>query len=329
MMRVIALIFTATIFAIPGAWAQADFGANIELPTVPEFSFTDQDGEPFTRADITGKVTVIYFFFTSCTGPCPVMNANMAKVTQRFEGRENLAVLAISVDPETDTPDRLKEYAQQHDADTSLWHFLTGDLAEVNRLASTLMVQAGEEPIFHSTRFILADRDGRVRDYFLGTDRANVAGLQSAIAELLERDLPATEPATLPTVNALLNGIAICFLIAGWLAIKRMHSARLHKRMMIGALAASAAFLVCYVIYHAQAGSVPYHGEGLLRIVYFAILIPHVILAALMVPFIAAAVYYALRGRFDRHTAITRWLWPVWMFVSVTGVVIYFMLYHL
>ncbi len=72
----------------------------------------------------------------------------------------------------------------------------------------------------------------------------------------------------------------------------------------------------------------PYHREGMLRFIYFAILIPHITLAAVMVPFIFAAVYFAFRGRFDRHTAITRWLWPVWMYVSVTGVVIYFMLYH-
>ena len=95
------------------------------------------------------------------------------------------------------------------------------------------------------------------------------------------------------------------------------------------ALLVSAAFLTSYLIYHANVGSTPYPHHDWTRPVYFTILIPHVVLAALMTPFILAAVWYALRGRFDRHVRITRWLWPVWMFVSVSGVVIYWMLYRM
>jgi uncharacterized membrane protein YozB (DUF420 family) len=130
----------------------------------------------------------------------------------------------------------------------------------------------------------------------------------------------------LPSVNAMLNATATCFLFAGWLAIKR-NRRDLHRNLMIGALIASALFLACYLYYHAHAGSVPYQGTGILRPIYFAILIPHIILAALMVPFILAAVWLAFRKRYQAHARITRWLWPVWMYVSVTGVIVYLMLY--
>ena len=130
----------------------------------------------------------------------------------------------------------------------------------------------------------------------------------------------------LPGLNAFLNGIATILLLAGFIAIKRGRQDT-HKKFMVGALGTSALFLISYLIYHYQVGSVPYPHHDWTRPVYFAILIPHVILAAVMVPFILLAVWHAFKGRFEKHTRITRWIWPVWMFVSVTGVVIYFMLY--
>ena len=87
-------------------------------------------------------------------------------------------------------------------------------------------------------------------------------------------------------------------------------------------------FLTSYLIYHARVGSVPYPHHDWTRPVYFAVLVPHIVLAAAIVPFIVAAVIHALRGNFDRHTRITRLLWPAWMFVSLSGIAVYFMLYH-
>lgn len=131
----------------------------------------------------------------------------------------------------------------------------------------------------------------------------------------------------LPTINAILNGIAACFLIAGWIFIKRNRGHIAHRNMMMAALFTSALFLSCYLYYHAHVGSVPYEGTGILRPIYFAILIPHIILAGLMVPFILAALWFAIRGHYATHARITRWVWPVWMYVSVTGVIVYLMLY--
>lgn len=133
---------------------------------------------------------------------------------------------------------------------------------------------------------------------------------------------------TLPTINALLNATAACLLLWGYVMIRRGHRDT-HKKIMLSALVVSAAFLMTYLIYHAQVGSVPYAHYDWTRPVYFAILIPHIILAGLMVPFIITLVVFALRGNFTRHKRLARWVWPVWMFVSVSGVAVYLMLYHL
>ncbi|MDX9972680.1 MAG: DUF420 domain-containing protein [FCB group bacterium] len=133
----------------------------------------------------------------------------------------------------------------------------------------------------------------------------------------------------LPTLNALLNGTAALMLLLGWVAVKR-GAIPWHRRFMVSALGASAAFLTSYLTYHYLVpGPTRYQGEGFSRLVYFFILLTHTPLATLMVPFILAAVWFAWRGRYDTHVRITRWLWPVWMYVSVTGVLIYLMLYVL
>jgi uncharacterized membrane protein YozB (DUF420 family) len=132
----------------------------------------------------------------------------------------------------------------------------------------------------------------------------------------------------LPTLNAILNSISAIFLILGYRFIKNENK-QSHKKMMISALAVSVLFLTSYVIYHYNIPSTPYPYHDWTRPIYFAILIPHIILAAIMGPFIIAAVIFALKGKFESHKKIVKWIWPVWMFVSVSGVVIYLMLYQL
>ena len=132
----------------------------------------------------------------------------------------------------------------------------------------------------------------------------------------------------LPAVNATLNATSTLFLLAGWRFI-RHRDMRRHRACMLSALATSALFLTSYVVYHANVGSVPFGGQGALRIVYFAILITHVILAAAILPLALVTLSRALSRRFDRHRAIARWTLPIWLYVSVTGVVIYLMLYRM
>lgn len=132
----------------------------------------------------------------------------------------------------------------------------------------------------------------------------------------------------LPLVNATLNAIATAFLVAGWRFVRRGDKAS-HRVCMLAALACSALFLTSYLVYHANVGSRPYTGTGLLRSIYFFVLVTHVVLAAAIVPLVIVTVVRALRGRFAAHRAIARWTLPLWLYVSVTGVVVYVMLYRL
>jgi putative membrane protein len=132
----------------------------------------------------------------------------------------------------------------------------------------------------------------------------------------------------LPALNATLNGVAGCFLAAGYLFIRRKRIAA-HRACMIAAFVASTLFLVSYVVYHAHAGSRPFPGHGALRVVYFAILITHVLLAVTIVPMALITLRRGLRLDVVRHRRIAKWTWPLWMYVSVTGVVIYLMLYKM
>ena len=131
---------------------------------------------------------------------------------------------------------------------------------------------------------------------------------------------------TLPAVNATLNATAAVLLVTGYTLI-RNGRIQAHKRVMLTAFGVSIAFLICYLVYHSQVGSVHYPKIGLIRVVYYTILVSHTILA-ITVPVLAIiTVRRALRGDFKRHRKIARWTLPIWMYVSVTGVVVYLMLY--
>jgi uncharacterized membrane protein YozB (DUF420 family) len=132
----------------------------------------------------------------------------------------------------------------------------------------------------------------------------------------------------LPALNATLNAISFVLLVTGYAFIRRKQW-RKHRVCMIAALVTSGLVLTSYVIYHAQVGSVPFQKTGWIRTVYFAVLIPHVILAALMVPPVIVTVSRGLSARYDKHRRIARWTLPVWLYVSITGVIVYWMLYRL
>jgi uncharacterized membrane protein YozB (DUF420 family) len=132
----------------------------------------------------------------------------------------------------------------------------------------------------------------------------------------------------LPALNAFLNGTAAVLLVIGYSLI-RAGRIRQHRAVMISACAVSTMFLTSYVIYHANIGSKHFQGRGPIRAVYFIILLTHVILAAAVVPLALITLTRGLRERFDRHVAIARWTFPIWLYVSVTGVVVYLMLYRL
>lgn len=132
----------------------------------------------------------------------------------------------------------------------------------------------------------------------------------------------------LPALNAALNGTSAIFLAVGYVLIRQGRIA-LHKRCMLGALVTSTLFLTSYVIYHANTGSRPFGGTGSIRYVYFSILISHVLLAVTILPLALVTAARGLREQYDRHVRIARWTLPLWLYVSVTGVVIYLMLYQM
>ncbi len=132
----------------------------------------------------------------------------------------------------------------------------------------------------------------------------------------------------LPALNACLNSISTILLGAGYYFIRRREIQR-HRLMMTSAFVCSCLFLASYLTYHYHVGSVPFTKQGWIRPVYFTILITHVVLAATIVPLALITLYRAWRSQFDRHKRIARWTWPLWMYVSVTGVVVYVMLYQL
>ena len=132
----------------------------------------------------------------------------------------------------------------------------------------------------------------------------------------------------LPALHATLNGLSAVCLTLGYVFLRRRDRVN-HQRAMLAALGVSALFLVSYVIYHANVGSKPFPGQGPIRVVYLTILFTHIVLAAVILPMALVTANRGLRARFDRHVPLARWTLPLWMYVSVTGVVIYLMLYRM
>jgi len=132
----------------------------------------------------------------------------------------------------------------------------------------------------------------------------------------------------LPALNATLNACSFVLLVTGYVLIRRKQR-QLHRACMLAAVTMSGLFLTSYVIYHAQVGSVPFTGTGWIRTLYFAVLIPHVILAIVMVPPVIITVSRGLSAKYDKHRRIARWTLPIWLYVSITGVIVYLMLYQL
>ena len=132
--------------------------------------------------------------------------------------------------------------------------------------------------------------------------------------------------AALPTVNAVLNALSACLLTAGFVCIRRRNIAA-HRACMLGAFGVSVLFLGCYLVYHYHAGSRPFTGQGWIRPVYFVLLISHIVLAAVIVPMALTTIYRGLSSQLERHKRVARRTLPIWLYVSVTGVVVYLFLY--
>lgn len=315
-------------FAFSSSLALADYGA------VSNFSFIERSGQKIELQNLLGKVWIANFIFTRCKGPCPLLTKNMAALFSELP--QELYFVSFSVEPEYDTPKILSQYADSFGADKNRWLFLTGKKKEmypfILKSFHLAVEEDSKEPdpgyaFIHSLRFALVDESGHVRAYYHGEDAEDLKRVQSDLKALsLEKLNPLI--LKLPSVNAAWNSLATLLLISGYLFIRKKR-VMAHKISMGLAFAVSILFLICYLIFHFHAGSVPFTKQGWIRPVYFTILISHTILAIAIVPLALITLYHTWKEDFQRHVLIARWTLPLWLYVSVTGVTVYWMLYHL
>jgi len=182
-----ALAVFCTVFAVLVYQFSKPVDALPVLGTLPPFSLSNQAEEIIDLDAMAGKIWVADFIFTSCAGPCPEMTKQMKRLADRVQGGDRVQFVSISVDPETDTPERLRAYGEQYQADFRRWHFLTGDRDTIEMLAvEGFKVGSVENPVIHSTRFVLIDGEGRIRGYFHGLEEETIPALQAAIGLLLK-----------------------------------------------------------------------------------------------------------------------------------------------
>lgn len=163
---------------------------------IGEFSFKNQEGKSIALKDVKGKVFVAEYFFSTCKTICPIMNTQMQRVQRAYAGNEKVKIVSFTVDPETDTQDRLYKYAQDHGAQSDQWHFLTGNKAALYRLArrSFFVLKPAEvenqgdvgSDFIHTNNFVLVDQQLRIRGYYDGTSEKEVGNLIEDIQHLLD-----------------------------------------------------------------------------------------------------------------------------------------------
>lgn len=157
------------------------------IKKLPDFTLTSDKDTPFSPGDLAGKVWVADFIFTSCPGPCPIMTRNLAGVAETLKMLSDVHFVSISVDPETDTPEVLARYGTHYNADPTRWDFLTGTPEAIQKVAAeAFMVGAIDDPMIHSTKYVLVDKAGQIRGYFTGTDEDEVDRLITAVHQLLK-----------------------------------------------------------------------------------------------------------------------------------------------
>jgi protein SCO1 len=305
--------------------------------TLPAFQFEERSGRAVRNADFAGRVWIASAIFTRCPLSCPRITSVMKSLQGKLEGT-GVRLVSVSVDPDHDTPGVLSDYSRRFEADPTRWWFLRGPKDTTYALirdgfllpvqeSSPGEVAAGAEAFGHSDRLVLLEGNMTLGVYD-SNDPGELADLV-AEARRLDRGAVPGWARLLPPVNATLNGLSALALAIGWFFI-RSGNTRAHATCMIAAVVLSGVFLTCYLVYHAQVGSKPFLGVGPIRLVYFTILLSHTVLATLgVVPLVALTLFRAGRKQFQRHAAIARVTFPIWMYVSVTGVIIYLMLYQL
>ena len=340
--RLLWATLVLVILGIAGAFFGSRFSATARaralpvLGALPDFSLMERSGRNVSRSDLLGRVSVVDFIFTSCSAQCPAVTAQMVKLQEYALPRwPEIRLVSLTVDPERDTPEVLAGYARSFAADPKRWWFLTGARTALDDLirngfkvagASSIPVDTSPDAVLHSVSMVLVDPEARIRGYYQSTDAVEMTKLRKDLAALARSRKRGSFYGWLPDLNASLNALSFVFLSSGYLFIRRKRVSA-HCACMLAACVTSLIFLVSYLTYHSKVGSVRFPGQGWVRPVYFSILISHTVLAATIVPLALVTLRRAFREEFAAHRRIARWTFPIWAYVSVTGVVVYVMLY--
>tara|TARA_B100000886_G_scaffold308605_1_gene242327 strand:- start:536 stop:1126 length:591 start_codon:yes stop_codon:yes gene_type:complete len=178
------------LMGIGASWVIEKANASHEIPIikkVPNFNFTNQNGKSFSHNQLKNKINVLDFFFTNCPGPCPIMTYNMKSLYDDFSSSNDVQFISITVDPENDNIEVLKNYADINGINDQRWHLLTSELSKIKSLKRDgFMLFADDLPQGHAIKFILIDENGNIRKYFDGTDEASLSILKKDISHLVK-----------------------------------------------------------------------------------------------------------------------------------------------
>lgn len=300
---------------------------------VGQFTLVERSGRVVKLDELRGKVWIAHFFFPTCRGDCTKTVPMMRRLNHWFAGKTDVVLVSIALTG--DDPQSLQEYARDQEASETQWLFLTenGKSDKVLDVVERCFFQTARrkekaapgDEIDHTSSLVVVDREGFMRGYVDGRDQDSIPELVARVREV------AAQRYMLPACNAVLNGLCTVLLLLGWASIKRRREG-LHKTCMLTALVVSAVFLASYLYFHfAVLDGQPtrFRGEGWIRPVYFAILLSHTVLAALVAPLALYVAWQGLRDRRPRHVRVARWALPIWLYVSITGVVVYVLLYQI
>ena len=259
----------------------------------------------------------------------------MSLLQKEWKGNPDLKLVTFTVDPERDNVAALKKYADDFHADPAQWFFLTGKKEELYKVIRDGFKAAAERDtqapagfeFIHSSRIYLVDGKGNIRAFYDGTDEQGPQETSSGREiphEFLEQNMTIE---MLPSLNACLNSLSAVLLLTGYFFIKSGNK-NAHRVCMVSAFIVSIVFLISYLVHHALAGIVYFPGHGAIKIFYLVLLTSHTILAILVPVLAVITLRRALKGDFEKHRKIARVTFPIWLYVSVTGVLVYFMLYR-
>ncbi|NUN48519.1 MAG: DUF420 domain-containing protein [Candidatus Brocadiae bacterium] len=292
----------------------------------PAFSLQGTGGA-VSSASLRGRPWIANFVFTRCTTVCPVMTARMAELDRTLP--PGVRLVSFSVDPGHDTPEVLRAWMTSSGLRDVRWAFVTWPTrVERDRAVRGFLLTSADtpedaaNPILHDSRFVLVDADGMVRGFYSSDDPDAMRRLRRDAVSLSMRGLYG-----LPAVHASLNAASVFLMIAGLMFIRRRREVP-HAVFMSAAVLASILFLVSYLTYHANAGSTKFPGEGPARTAYLVLLLSHTVLAAIVPVLVGIVLWKILRGGREAHRRWARVTVPVWGYVSVTGVLIYWILFR-